>query len=94
MRIKRNILEYFLIRQEFIAPSFQPTFTESFLREDFDFSNYLLRYKFDFLTHVDFIIIFYRCLGDLGKKVFKINGVSVFILLLLIAMRVSIVLID
>jgi len=60
MRIKRNILEYFLIRQEFIAPSFQPTFTESFLREDFDFSNYLLRYKLYFLTHIDFIRILFK----------------------------------
>jgi len=38
--------------------------------------------------------LFIRCLGELGKRVFKINGVSVFILLLLLIVRVSIVLFD
>ncbi|EAR90259.2 transmembrane protein, putative (macronuclear) [Tetrahymena thermophila SB210] len=70
LKVKRDILEYFLMRQEFIAPSYQPTCTENFLREDFDFSNYLI-----------------RCLGELGKQVFKINGYSMIILIFLIGLR-------
>ena len=40
---KREALEYFLTRQEFIAPTFLPTIAESFLRDDFYFAGYLGR---------------------------------------------------
>ena len=38
---RRSQLEYILTRQEFIAPSFLPTISESFLRDDFNFAEYL-----------------------------------------------------
>lgn len=38
---KKEILEYFLLREEFLFPSFLPTISESFLREDFFFAGYL-----------------------------------------------------
>ena len=37
----RKELEYFLIRQEFISPTFLPVVGEDFLRDDFDFAQYL-----------------------------------------------------
>jgi hypothetical protein len=40
---KRDILEYFLLREEFLFPSFLPPISESFLREDFFFAGYLSR---------------------------------------------------
>ena len=40
---KREILEYFLLREEFLFPSFLPPISESFLREDFFFAGYLSR---------------------------------------------------
>lgn len=40
---KKEILEYFLLRQEFLFPSFLPIISESFLREDFFFAGYLNR---------------------------------------------------
>mmetsp|Transcript_32782 Transcript_32782/g.29653 ORF Transcript_32782/g.29653 Transcript_32782/m.29653 type:complete len:293 (+) Transcript_32782:784-1662(+) len=39
----KNKLEYFLMRQEFISPSFLPVLGESFLRDDFNFSTYLAK---------------------------------------------------
>lgn len=38
---KKKELEYFLIRQEFISPTFLPVVGEDFLRDDFDFAYYL-----------------------------------------------------
>lgn len=40
---QRDILEYFLLREEFLFPSFLPPINESFLREDFYFAGYLSR---------------------------------------------------
>lgn len=40
---KREILEYFILREEFLFPSFLPPISESFLREDFFFAGYLSR---------------------------------------------------
>ena len=37
----RDIIEYVLIRQEFIAPTFLPVISEAFLRDDFNFALYL-----------------------------------------------------
>lgn len=34
-------LEYILMRQEFIAPTFLPIISEAFLRDDFNFAEYL-----------------------------------------------------
>ena len=49
-----NQLDYITMRQEFIAPTFLPVIGEAFLRDDFDFSEYLahgleqtLRYVFN-----------------------------------------------
>ena len=39
-RHKRQMIEYFLIRQEFIYPTFLPPICESFLRDDFNMSEY------------------------------------------------------
>lgn len=38
---KKLELEYFLMRQEFISPTFLPIVGEDFLRDDFDFAYYL-----------------------------------------------------
>ena len=38
---KKLELEYFLIRQEFISPTFLPVVGEDFVRDDFDFARYL-----------------------------------------------------
>ena len=38
---KKLELEYFLMRQEFISPTFLPVVGEDFLRDDFDFAYYL-----------------------------------------------------
>ena len=41
LKTYRNQLEYILMRQEFIAPSFLPAISEAFLRDDFNFAEYL-----------------------------------------------------
>ena len=41
LKKKKLALEYFLIRQEFISPTFFPIFGEDFLRDDFNFAAYL-----------------------------------------------------
>ena len=41
MKSNRNVIEYALIRQEFIAPAFFPIISESILRDDFNFALYL-----------------------------------------------------
>ena len=41
MEILKQSLEYFLMKQEFIYPTFLPVVGEAFLREDFDFGSYL-----------------------------------------------------
>jgi len=40
---KRKQIQYILMRQSFIAPSFLPPVAEGFLRDDFNFSEYLGR---------------------------------------------------
>ena len=40
---KSKQIEYILMRQSFIAPSFLPSVSEAFLRDDFNFSEYLGR---------------------------------------------------
>jgi hypothetical protein len=45
------------MRQEFIAPTFLPTITESFLRDDFFFSGYLNRYNLNIKKFIFLIII-------------------------------------
>lgn len=41
LRDKRRNIEYLLMRQDFIAPSFFPIVNEVFLRDDFYFAGYL-----------------------------------------------------
>ena len=43
MKQLRTELQYIMMRQEFIAPTFLPVVAESFLRDDFDFAQYLTR---------------------------------------------------
>lgn len=43
LKEKSNQVQYLLMRQSFIAPSFLPPVGESFLRDDFNFSEYLGR---------------------------------------------------
>ena len=45
-------IEYVLIRQEFIAPTFLPIVAEAFLRDDFDFALYLSYALSSVLGHV------------------------------------------
>ncbi|KRX05516.1 hypothetical protein PPERSA_12694 [Pseudocohnilembus persalinus] len=40
--LKKEVLEYLLMRSQFIAPTFICTLQEQFLRNDFDFSYYLI----------------------------------------------------
>ena len=60
---RRHQLEFFLLRQEFITPSFLPVFGEDFLRDDFSLASYLSKciskvnqeaLRFDIATFITF----------------------------------------
>lgn len=61
LKHRRRQLEFFLMRQDFITPSFLPVYGEDFSRDDFDFSAYLTKcickvnqqaFRFDITTFV------------------------------------------
>ena len=63
---KKLELEYFLLRQEFISPSFLPVVGEDFLRDDFDFAIYLggcmakvsaQSFRYAFTTLLSFVLV-------------------------------------
>jgi len=47
---KKQQLEYFLVRQEFVFPTFLPILSEAFLRDDFNFATYLAKFLQSLLT--------------------------------------------
>lgn len=72
LKNRRRQLEFFLIRQEFITPSFLPILGEDFLRDDFDFASYLAKciskvnqqaFRFDFVTFITFSLAIGACAG-------------------------------
>ena len=94
----RRQLEFFLMRQEFITPSFLPVFGEDFLRDDFNFSAYLGKcvskvnqqaFRFDFLTFLTIAITTgFAALAHWYIKHLLIKLLIVFPILLLIPLRI------
>lgn len=52
LEINKIKIEYFLMRQSFIAPSYLPVVGEAFLRDDFNFAEYLGRSLSDTFTRI------------------------------------------
>jgi hypothetical protein len=47
---KREIIHYFILRQEFLSPTFMPIMKESCLRDDFNFASYLNKCLYQTIT--------------------------------------------
>ena len=63
---KKVQLEYFLIRQEFVFPTFLPILSEAFLRDDFNFATYLAKslaktsdsmFKYSFVSLLTVVVV-------------------------------------
>jgi hypothetical protein len=52
LRAEHKYIEFAIMRQEFICPTYLPPVAESFLRKDFDFGEYLTRSITDVLCQL------------------------------------------
>jgi len=102
MEQKREMLEYFLIRQEFISPTFLPVLGEGFLRDDFNFATYLSKalaktsysmFKYSFASIMTILLIGSTWLLfidlDTEVQIMIMGFVPTFIFILLYGMEVK-----
>ena len=77
LRREHKYIEYAMMRQEFICPTFLPPMAESFLRNDFDFGEYLSRCICDSLCqffHFTWFSYLFVMLGVCMWRVVIYNG--------------------